>query len=349
MKNSHATENNFVAPPAGQKILFNPAVLAKDSSFGSLRFLSPMSFAIEIEQLTCRYARLEAVRDLSLQVPEGSIYAFLGTNGAGKTTTIKTLLNLLAPARGVARVLGVPSTALGPAELARIGYLSADQRLPPALTVAHLIAYSRALYPTWDDAFCLRLVDLLALPLHRPIGQFSTGMKIKAALLIALAYRPRLLILDEPFSGLDPLIRDELVQGLLEVFGQEKWTLFISSHDIAEVEMLADWVGILDAGRLCLSEPLATVRARFRRLAVTGGGETSALAVLPPPLGALQYETAPGSARWIDPRFISEEASAAQVAGQFPPGAALAVTPLSLREIFVAVTRHLRTHPDATL
>ncbi len=303
---------------------------------------------IEIERLTCRYANLAAVRDLTLQVPEGSIYAFLGTNGAGKTTTIKTLLNLLPPATGAARVFGVPSTALGPRELAQIGYLSADQILPASLTVRHLIDYSRALYPTWDDAFCLRLVELLALPLDRKVGQFSTGMKIKAALLIALAYRPRLLILDEPFSGLDPLIRDELVEGLLEVFGQEKWTMFISSHDIAEVEMLADWVGILDAGRLCLSEPLETVRARFRRIDLTGM-DAAAAAAVPPPVNALQFEVTGASARWIDPRFVDEEASAAYVAGHYPAGTVGSVTPLSLREIFVAITRHLRKYPNAIL
>ena len=155
---------------------------------------------IEIEHLTCAYGDTEVVRDLSLQVPEGSTYAFLGTNGAGKTTTIKTLLNLLPATRGTAKVLGTSVTQLGPQELAQIGYLSGDQKLPETLTVKHLINYSRAIYPTWDDIFCQRLIQTLALPLDRKVTQLSTGMKVKAALLLALAFRPRLLILGRTFQ-----------------------------------------------------------------------------------------------------------------------------------------------------
>jgi ABC-2 type transport system ATP-binding protein len=272
-----------------------------------------MKQIIEINDLTCCYSGIEAVRNLSLQVPEGSIYAFLGTNGAGKTTTIKTLLNLLEPSKGTASVLDTPIIRLRPKELAQIGYLSQDQKLPEALTVQELIDYSKSIYPTWDDVFCNRLLETLSLPLKRKLAYFSRGMKIKTALLISLAYHPRLLILDEPFSGLDALVRDELIQSLLEVFEQETWTMFISSHDIDEIERLADWVGILDQGKLCVSE------------------------------------IAGSSAKWIDPHFVNNDTTSAQIQKRFPKGTIFTTSPLSLRDIFVSVTRVLRQNPQTIL
>jgi ABC-2 type transport system ATP-binding protein len=306
-----------------------------------------MKQIIEINGLTCHYGGLEAVRNLNLQVPEGSIYAFLGTNGAGKTTTIKTLLNLLEPSKGTASVLDTPVTRLGPRELAQIGYLSQDQKLPETLTVQDLIEYSKAIYPTWDDAFCNRLLETLSLPLKRKLAHFSRGMKIKAALLISLAYHPRLLILDEPFSGLDALVRDELIQSLLGIFEQETWTMFISSHDIDEVERLADWVGILDGGRLCLSEPLETLRSRFRRIdIILPEGEVSRNQLAE---DVLLPEIVGGSAKWIDSHFINNDAISEQIQKCFPKGTAFATSPLSLRDIFVSVTRVLRLNPQAIL
>jgi ABC-2 type transport system ATP-binding protein len=307
-----------------------------------------MTPIIEIEGLSCRYGRLEVVRDLSLQVMEGTTYAFLGTNGAGKTTTIKTLLNLLPPSRGSARVLGTPVSRLGPRELAQIGYVSTDQVLPPTLTLKHLIDYARAIYPTWDDGFCRQLLAIMALPLDRKVGQFSTGMKVKAALLISLAYRPRLLILDEPFSGLDPLVRDELVLSLAEVLGREKCTIFISSHDIDEVERLADWVGIIDQGRQCLSEPLATLRARWRRISIIVP-DGAVLSKDQLPTTAILPETTSGSARWLDAHFVDAETTGAQIRTRLPAGTALSISAVSLREIFVAATRVLRLNSQITL
>ncbi|CAN5759968.1 hypothetical protein BH09VER1_BH09VER1_13060 [soil metagenome] len=302
---------------------------------------------IDLKDLSCRYGATEAVSHLSLQVPAGSVYAFLGTNGAGKTTTIKTVLNLLKPSQGTASVLGVPTTSLGPAQLAQIGYLSQDQQLPLDLSLQTLINYSRAIYPTWDDALCTRLREILALPLDRKLGQFSHGMKIKAALLISLAYRPRLLVLDEPFSGLDQLVRDELIQSLIELFEQREWTMFVSSHDISEVERFADWVGIIDAGRLCLSEPLDTLLARFRRVDVM-----LAEGVITPnqlPDHILLPEISGPTARWTDSHFIDESTTRERICSLFPRHARFAFSPVSLRDIFVTVTRSLRLNASATV
>ena len=228
-----------------------------------------MEPAIATTNLTCRYGRMEAVRNLTLTVEPGSLFALLGPNGAGKTTTVRTLMNILRPSGGRATVGGVDSRRLGPRELATIGYVSENQKLPAWMTVGELFTYCRPLYPTWDDALCRRLARDFDLPLTTKIRRLSRGMRVKAALVSSLAYRPRILVLDEPFSGLDPVVRDDLVHGVLELAGQEQWTVFLSSHDLDEVERLVDTVGFLDAGSLVLCEPFADLHARFRRVEVT--------------------------------------------------------------------------------
>src|SRR4051812_12855846 len=164
---------------------------------------------IETKNLTRRFGRAEAVHGVNLVVPAGSVFALLGSNGAGKTTTIKMLVNLLRPSAGEARVLGVDSRKLGERELAQLGYVSENQQLPLWMTVRQFFDYCRPFYPTWDRALEKTLLARFDLPLGRKLAQLSRGMLMKAALLSSLAYRPKLLVLDEPFSGLDPLVRDE--------------------------------------------------------------------------------------------------------------------------------------------
>ena len=213
-----------------------------------------------------RSGRTEAVRGLSLAVPAGTFFALLGPNGAGKTTALKILLNLQRPDAGRAQVLGCDSTRLTAAHFQRIGYVSEGQDLPDWMTVAQLLAYCAPLYPTWDPALAARLLTLFDLPADRPIKKFSRGMRMKAALLSNLAFRPELMVLDEPFSGLDPLVRDEFISGLLELPADDRpRTFVVSSHDIDEVEKLCDDVGFMAAGRLLVHEPADALRARFRR------------------------------------------------------------------------------------
>ena len=228
-----------------------------------------MSSAIETHSLTHRYGRTEALHDLTLTVPTGSIFALLGPNGAGKTTTIKLLVNLHAPTAGSARVLGVDSRKLRERDRAQIGYVSENQLLPLWMTVRQLLDYCRPFYPTWDRDLEKTLLARFALPPERKLKHLSRGMLMKASLLSSLAYRPKLLVLDEPFSGLDPLVRDEFIHGVLETSAAGEWTVLISSHDIAEIEQLADHVAILDAGRLKLSEPAESLQSRFRRIELT--------------------------------------------------------------------------------
>jgi ABC-2 type transport system ATP-binding protein len=301
-----------------------------------------MNPAIEIKDMSCRYGRVDAVRNLTLDVPTGSVYAFLGTNGAGKTTTIKTLLNLIRPSSGTARILGVDSTRLGPQELARIGYVSENQRLPYKLSVQQMINYCRALYTNWDDDLCRRLVERFALPMDRPIQGFSRGMTTKAALLVSLAYRPELLLMDEPFAGLDPLVRDDLVQGMLELSEQENWTVFISSHDIDEVERLTDYVGMIDNGVLTLSESSDNLRTRFRRVdAIFEGSPPNADQLRE----LLSSELSGMAVRWIENNYTSEEELGARIKSRLPNCKAWSSSPLPLRDIFIALTRAQRATP----
>jgi ABC-2 type transport system ATP-binding protein len=293
---------------------------------------------IETHNLTRRFGRTEAVNGLDLAVKEGTVCALLGPNGAGKSTTIKLLMNLLAPTAGNASVFGVDSRRLGPKEFARIGYVSENQKLPVWMTVRQLLDYCRPFYPSWDRTLERQLLGLFALPEDRKLGDLSRGMLMKASLLSSLAYRPRLLVLDEPFSGLDPLARDELVKGIIEVSAAGDWTVLVSSHDIEEVERMTDHVALLNAGRLRLSEPTSALQARFRRIdldfpsgAPSGGREG------PFPPAWLEFERSGQRVSFVDSAFDS--AGTGRACLELFPGAAVIPRPMALREIFLTLAR----------
>ena len=194
-----------------------------------------MNSVIEADKLTKRFRRNLVLDGLSLSVPEGSVYGLVGPNGAGKTTTLKILMNIHQANAGDATVLGTDSRKLGPAQFQQIGYVSENQQLPSWMTVGYFLNYLKPFYPTWDDALAAALTDQFHLPLDRKLRDLSRGMWMKASLTSSLAYRPKLLVLDEPFSGLDPLARDEFISGMLE--RAEGVTILISSHDLAEIEI----------------------------------------------------------------------------------------------------------------
>jgi len=172
-----------------------------------------MNSALSFDHLSRKYRKVEAIQDLTFDVQRGSLYALLGPNGAGKTTTIHTFMNLIEPSSGCATVLGVDSRFLGPAELSQIGYVSENQKLPSWMTVEGLLAFCKPLYPGWDDDLCCKLIKKFDLPINRKITALSRGMRIKAVMIAALAYRPSLLVMDEPFSGLDVSAREEIIEG----------------------------------------------------------------------------------------------------------------------------------------
>ncbi|MDD5351322.1 MAG: ABC transporter ATP-binding protein [Chthoniobacteraceae bacterium] len=301
-----------------------------------------MNHAIETHQLSRRFRRCEAVHDLDLRVPLGTVYALLGRNGAGKSTTIKMVAGLLRPTSGSSRTLGTDSQNLRPADWQNIGYVSENQKLYEWLTGAELAAFVARLYPRWDHGFASALVRQLDLPMSRKVEGYSRGQKIKLSLLLALAFRPRLLILDEPFSGLDPLVREELLTSLLEITTQNEWSVFFATNDIEEVERLADYTGILEEGRLRVSEPLETLQARFRSVEAHGQpGQLDALVQS----GAICVQRESGSARFVYTAYSSDtESEWSTQTG----GADIEAAPMSLKEIFVSLAKsHRDSHPSA--
>jgi ABC-2 type transport system ATP-binding protein len=293
--------------------------------------------AIETIGLTHRYGRDLALDDVDLVIPEGALYALLGPNGAGKTTLLKILLGLLTPTAGEVRLLGLHAGSLTLAERASIGYVAEGQQLPGWMTVEQLERYLAPLYPSWDHGLANELRGRFRLPTTQPIRRLSRGQRMKVALLCALAPRPRLLIMDEPFSGMDALVKDELVHGLLEFSSQEGWSVLLCSHDIGEIELLADAVGFLDHGRLVLSEPMHVLQDRFRWVEVImNGGPLLTLDEMPPD--------------WLSvgrcgrrARFVVADHGAPNwerdVHDRFPGAHRVEVRPASLREVFVALAR----------
>jgi ABC-2 type transport system ATP-binding protein len=298
---------------------------------------------IETHKLTRRYGRTEAVHELDLAVPEGSVFALLGPNGAGKSTTLKMLMNLVPPTAGSAQVLGVDSRRLGERELARIGYVSEDQQMPRWMTVRQLLDYCRPFYPTWDRTLEATLLRQFDLPAGRKLAHLSRGMLMKAALLSSLAYRPKLLVLDEPFSGLDPLVRDDFIRGVLEVSAHGDWTVLVASHDIEEVERLADHVGMIDAGRLTLSERAEVLQARFRRVEVTLGEREPEPGGMP---GSwVEVERAGRVLRFVETRY-ERERTEQECRARFGDAAVVA-SPMPLRAIFIILARQNRGAQEA--
>ncbi|MEZ5393593.1 MAG: ABC transporter ATP-binding protein [Bryobacterales bacterium] len=267
-----------------------------------------MTTAISAHALSKRFPRVEALAGLTFEVPRGAVYALLGPNGAGKTTTLQILMNLQRPSGGSAEVLGVDSRKLGAGDRERIGYVSENQKLPLWMTLDELLAFCRPLYPSWDVQLADRLVDMLELPRARKLREFSRGMKMKAALVVSLAYRPRLLLLDEPFSGLDPLVRDQMIQALVEIAAQDGMTTLVSSHDIAEIENIADYVGFLRQGRLCVSEPLDSLCGRFREVETLLSDGSTPMA--PFPRSWRNVERAGAVLRFVESRYAPSESEA---------------------------------------
>lgn len=224
---------------------------------------------IETHGLAKSYGTFGALLGLNLSMPAGSVFALVGASGAGKTTTIKILLNMTAPSRGTARVLGVDTRLIGPQVLTQVGYVSESQALPVRLRVGQFFDYLRPCYPTWDARLEQQLRSQLRLPPDRRIGDLSHGMRLKLALACALAFRPRLLVLDEPFSGLDALTRDEMIGEFLRE--PRKMSILISSHELDEVERLASHVAFLDEGRLLFQGTLPELRDHAREVLSTSG------------------------------------------------------------------------------
>ena len=219
---------------------------------------------IEVTALTRRFDSRTALDSVSLSIPRGAVYGLVGANGAGKTTLIKHILGLLRAQSGSVRVFGLDPVADPVGVLSRIGYLSEENDLPGWMRIDELIRYSRAFYPRWDDDYAGELSQSFALDPAAKVKTLSKGQKARVGLLIALAYRPDLLVLDEPSSGLDPIVRRDILGAIIRTIADEGRTVLFSSHLLEEVEQVADHVTMIDKGRIVLSAPLEVIRETHR-------------------------------------------------------------------------------------
>jgi len=293
-----------------------------------------MPQAIHTDQLSKHFGRVIALDRVNLDVPESALYALVGQNGAGKTTTIKILMNLIRATGGSATVLGTDSHNIRGKSYTPIGYVSENQEMPEWMKVGALLKYLRDFYPTWDSDLEQSLIKQFDLSLDRKIKTLSRGMKMKLALATALAFHPRLIVLDEPFGGLDPLVRDQLIESLLERAAES--TVFISSHDLAEIESFSSHVGFLESGKLLFSEEMSSLTNRFREVEIA----TESAVPLPSPLPAswLQPKSLGALVRFIDSRF-DEQKTPADIQRLFPNAKDVQFRALSLRAIFLAIAR----------
>mgnify|MGYP000067467156 CR=1 FL=1 len=292
---------------------------------------------IETNDLCKTYGRVQVLKDINLQVPEGAAFALVGTNGAGKTTTMRTLVNILQPDTGSASVLGVDSRKLKSTHFQHIGYVSENQVLPERLTIEQYFNYLRRLYPGWDRGLETMLRKRMDLPATRGLSKLSHGMRMKTVLIAGIAFRPRLLILDEPLSGMDTLTRDEVVDGLLEQ--ADETTILISSHELAEIEYFTSHIAFMDDGRLSFQESIESLRDRFREVYVTLSENKSWPANAP---STWLAPTIQGhSLQFIETQFKDSEVLQAQLAEHF--GAVqIEASPMSLREISKVLIRQAR-------
>ena len=293
-----------------------------------------MQPVVRTERLEKRFIGVEAVAGVTLEVPPGSIFALIGPSGAGKSTTLKLLLKLLRPSRGRAEVLGEDSRRIGPAQLRRIGYVSEEQRLPEWMRVGYFLDYCSAFYPTWDHAQARSLTEAFDLPAGRRIRELSRGMRVKLAFTAALAYRPALLLLDEPFSGLDVLVREELAESILT--RTPEMTVLLVSHDLADIESFASHIAYMDAGRVRFTQEAGELSARFRQVEIT---LEQPLPHLPPlPSHWLNAEHSGAAVRFTDSHF-DRTRTETDIQARFPAIKAAAYEPMTLRSIFVALAR----------
>lgn len=226
---------------------------------------------IQTDQLYKSYKGVPALRGLDLAVPRGSIYGFLGRNGAGKTTTIKTLLGLLHSDSGMARIFGIP---VGDPDRSvpirrRIGFVTEDKELYPYMTVGQIIQFTRPFFPNWRGDLERRYLEMFELPVKKKIPDLSKGMRSKLMLLLAISRGAELLILDEPTDGLDPAAIEDVLKELVAVTASSGITIFFSSHQLSEVERIADHIGVIDRGKLVVSGALDDMKASYQRLHIT--------------------------------------------------------------------------------
>jgi len=293
-------------------------------------------WVIETQDLKKAFGRQPAVDGLNLRVPSGSIFGFLGKNGAGKTTTIELLLNIVKPSSGHATVFGVPiADTLRSTEIRkRIGFVSEDKGLFPYMTVEQIIRFTRSFFPSWRDDLERRYLEMFNLPLKKKVGDLSKGTGSKLMLLLAVARGADLLILDEPTDGLDPAAVDEVLKELVSLAASSGITIFFSSHQLPEVEQIAEHVCIIDRGKSIVEGALDDLKAQYQRIQVVVDRELNE------------------PVRWVDgvvkvrqegrtlSLLVSRNVEAILAQIRSLPGASTEQFPVSLKDIFLESVRN---------
>ncbi len=223
---------------------------------------------VEVSSLSRLFGSHQALKDVSLSIPRGVVFGLVGENGAGKTTLLNHLLGLLKPTSGTVSVFGLDPVA-NPAEvLGRIGFLSEDRDLPTWMRIEQIINYTRGFYPNWDEAYAATLVNMFDLQVEQRLNNLSRGQLARVGLLIAIAHRPEILVLDEPSSGLDPVVRRDILSAIIRTVADDGRTVLFSSHLLEEVQRVSDHVAMLHQGQLLLSDRLEVLLQQHTRIVI---------------------------------------------------------------------------------
>jgi ABC-type multidrug transport system ATPase subunit len=291
--------------------------------------------AIVVEGLTVRYGKCLALDNVSLAVPEGAVYAVLGRNGAGKSSLVRCLLGEQMPSSGHASLLGRNVWKERAAILSDVGVVPEEPDMPPVMTPRQIARFCSRLYPSWDGAGVEARLERFGVPRDTPFGRLSKGQKGQVSLALALASTPRLLVLDDPTLGLDAVARKAVFEELIGELADRGTTVFLTTHDLAGAERIADRVAVLRQGRLVLDEEMETLKRRFRRVSFPRSREQEV-----PALEALA-PVAVAASGWAVEAVVSnydeERFTALRPAGPPIPGGA-EVSALTLEEIFIALT-----------
>lgn len=291
---------------------------------------------IQTSQLTRSFGDKQALCGLDLCVPAGSIFGFLGRNGAGKTTTIKTLMGLLRSDSGTAEVFGIPvADADRSIEIRRrIGFVTEDKELYPYMTVEQIIAFTRPFFPKWQRDLERRYLEMFDLPLNRKIPDLSKGMRSKLMLLLAICRGADLLILDEPTDGLDPAAIEDVMRELVAIAASSEVTMFFSSHQLSEVDRIADHIGIIDRGKMIVTGSLDDLKANYQRLQIVLADSTPSSIRWPKGVESVHQEGR------VVSLLASHNTDAIVAEVRSIPGATVEQFPVTLKEIFLEHVRN---------
>lgn len=298
------------------------------------------SNVVEVENLSRRFGKTQALDDVSLTIEPGLVYGLVGANGQGKTTLIRHLMGLLRAQSGSVRVFGLDPVRNPVEVLQRIGYLSEERELPGWMRIGELMRYTAAYHPNWQQNYANELLTTFGLDTSKKVKELSKGMRAQVGLIAAVAHKPDLLLLDEPSTGLDAIVRKDILNAIIRTVADDGRTALFSSHLLDEVELMSDYVLMIDQGKLVLHGSLDHIREQHHSLSVRFETEVDEL---PEPMGVISSERLGSTWKLVcsDPDQVTEQLEAGG-------GKVTAVRSASLQEIFVARVGRDRVPAEAS-